>query len=135
MPRFSKKSIAILETCHELLQRLFMSIIIDIDCTVVWGYRNEYWQNLFFSDGRSTKKYPNGKHNKIPSEAVDVYPYIPGLGISFDIGQCYYFAGQVVERARQMEIPIITGSDWDSDGDINDQVLIDTCHFQINFVY
>ena len=74
MPKFSKRSQQKLEQCHEDLQVLFNDIIKKYDCTIICGYRNEKEQNKAFIAGHSRLKYPESKHNKIPSLAVDVLP-------------------------------------------------------------
>jgi len=131
MPKFSNKSTSKLYTCEIRLRQLFMSVIDDFDCTVIWGHRNAYWQNLFYEQGTSKLKFPDGKHNKTPSEAIDVVPYIPGIGIVWEAHQCYFFAGFVMDRAIQKGIPIRLGADWDGDNDVNDQTFIDICHFEL----
>jgi peptidoglycan L-alanyl-D-glutamate endopeptidase CwlK len=75
MPKFSNTSIQRLEQCHEDLQRLFNSVIEEVDIIILQGYRGEKEQNAAYARGASKLKYPNSKHNKIPSLAVDVAPY------------------------------------------------------------
>jgi len=41
---------------------------------VTCGYRNETDQNLAFEQGNSKLKYPESRHNKKPSFAVDIVP-------------------------------------------------------------
>ena len=38
------------------------------------GYRGENDQNAAFANGNSKLKFPNSKHNQLPSLAVDVAP-------------------------------------------------------------
>jgi len=131
MPEFSRKSLKKLNTCHWDLIRLFLKIVKEFDCTVIWGSRGKVMQNLFYRMKKSTKKWPDGKHNKVPkSEAVDVAPYIKGK-VVWEIRQCYFFAGYVLAKAQEMGIKIRLGADWNMDKDINDQNLRDVCHFEI----
>ena len=84
MPKFGQTSKENLSTCHEDLQELFNEVIKHWDCSVVEGYRDEERQNKAYREGNSKVKYPNGKHNRIPSNAVDVVPYVLGKGIVWD---------------------------------------------------
>ena len=131
MPRFSRKSNIKLGTCHPQLQRLFREVIKEYDCTVVWGYRGKEDQNEAYDTGHSQKRWPNSKHNSVPSPAIDVAPYVEGKGIVWEARQCYYFAGYVMRVAKELGINIRTGADWDGDFDVNDQSFRDVCHFEI----
>lgn len=130
MYSFSKNSKKNLSTCHADLQRLFNRVIELRDCTIVWGYRGEADQNAAYNRGDSTKQFPNSKHNRMPSNAVDVAPYIKG-GISWEKKQAYEFAGYVARVAEEMGIKIRRGADWNSDVDVNDQGLLDPLHFEV----
>ena len=131
MPRFGEASKENLSTCHEDLQRLFNEVIKHWDCSVTEGYRNEERQNKAYRGGKSKVKYPNGKHNRVPSDAVDVVPYILGKGIVWDERECLSFGGFVVGISTQMGIRIRWGGDWDGDRDVNDQSFNDLVHFEI----
>jgi len=43
--------------------------------TVSCGFRNEADQEAAFAAGTSKEHWPNGKHNRRPSDAADVEPY------------------------------------------------------------
>lgn len=131
MPKFGKKSMEKLLTCHEDLQKVFLHVITHYDCTVTQGIRGEEEQNDFYRKGLSKLKYPQSKHNKNPSLAVDVVPYIKGKGISYDHKQCYNFGGFVIGVATMMNIKLRWGGDWDMDTDINDQSFLDLVHFEL----
>ena len=45
------------------------------DITILCGSRNKEEQDAAYAAGNSKLKYPNSKHNKTPSLAVDVAPY------------------------------------------------------------
>lgn len=128
MPQFSKLSRAKLSTCHPDLQLLFNEIIKFFDCRIMEGHRDEQAQEQAFRDGKSDKRWPDGRHNSFPSMAVDVYP----LPIDFTNTEAfYYFAGFVKGYAQKMGIKIRYGGDWDSDNDLKDQKLFDLVHFEI----
>lgn len=128
MPFFSQQSRRKLATCHPDLQRLFAEVIKWYDCTVICGHRGEQEQNAAFESGHSKVKWPDGKHNKLPSLAVDVVPYPINWG---NTRRMYYFGGYVCATARQMGLPLRWGGDWDNDTMINDQTFNDLVHFEL----
>ena len=76
MSVFSKASKARLETCAEPLQRLMEAAIIKgMDFSILCGERTEKELTEAFNSGHSKVKFPNSKHNKVPSEAVDIAPW------------------------------------------------------------
>ena len=131
MPRFSKKSLSKLETCDKRLQDLFLRVVKKFDCTIIEGHRSKDRQNKLFDEGKSKLKYPKGKHNAIPSKAVDVAPYPIDWN---DRERFTYFAGYVVGIAYQMGLKIRWGGDWDMDTQVKDNNFDDLPHFEIRDV-
>ena len=135
MPEFSDKSRKKLETCHPRLQRLFNHVKEHHDCTILSGYRTEEEQNALHADGKSKVTYPNSKHNKFPSEAVDVAPWpIPekwGADDWRERVKFYEFAAVVRYEAKRLNIAIRWGGDWDMDNDYRDQQFDDLVHFEL----
>lgn len=131
MPKFSNKSDMQLDTCHDLLQELFRAVVREDDCTVIEGHRNRRRQNQLFRQGKSRLKWPKGKHNVLPSLAVDVAPFVEGSIPWDDTRQFYYFAGKVKARAAGMGILIRWGGDWDDDGNVADQRFNDLAHWEL----
>ncbi len=128
MPKFGKKSKSRLETCHPELRRLFQEVVNCFDCSVLQGHRSKEDQDNAYHEGRSKLKFPKSKHNKKPSEAVDVAPYPIDWN---DKERFYYFAGVVKGIAIKMDIKIRWGGDWDSDTDVKDQTFMDLPHFEL----
>jgi peptidoglycan L-alanyl-D-glutamate endopeptidase CwlK len=134
MPRFSQLSAQRLSTCHQDLQTLFNEVIKYFDCTVTEGHRGREAQEAAFRAGASTKHFPDGNHNSIPSRAVDVYPHPIDLK---NTNRFYWFAGYVMGTAKQLKLAgqiqceIRCGADWDGDKDINDQRLNNLVHFEV----
>jgi len=131
MPKFGQTSTKNLSTCHEDLIELFNEVILHWDCSVIEGHRDEAGQNRAFREGNSKVKYPNGKHNRIPSNAVDVLPYISGKGVVWESRECLAFGGFVMGVASQLGLRIRWGGDWDGDKDVNDQSFNDLVHFEV----
>ncbi len=128
MPKFGKRSQRNLSTAHEDLQRLFNEVIKYFDCSVICGYRNEHDQNEAYHSGRSKLPFPRGKHNSLPSMAVDVIPYPIDWQ---DIKRMYMFVGFVRAVAGFMDIKIRCGADWDGDTEVRDQNFHDLPHFEL----
>jgi peptidoglycan L-alanyl-D-glutamate endopeptidase CwlK len=128
MPRFGRRSRKNLETCHEDLQELFNEVIKFFDCTVIQGHRGKEEQNKYFDEGKSKVKYPKGRHNANPSNAVDVVPYPIDWK---DTDRMYYFAGFVKGIAYKMGIPIRWGGDWNDNTEVKDTNFKDLPHFEL----
>lgn len=130
MPKFSENGLKKLSTCTKNLQTLMMKIIEDFDCTIVEGHRNEKGQNDAYAAFRSKLKWPNSKHNSIPSCAVDAVPYLKGKAIFGNNTQekqdMAYFAGYVMcvanELYKQGKITkkIRWGGDWNRNNSTDD---------------
>ena len=128
MPKFSKKSLSKLETCDKRLQDLFLRVVKKFDCTILEGHRSKDRQNKLFDEGKSKLKYPKGKHNSLPSKAVDVAPYPIDWN---DRERFTYFSGYVLGIAYQMGLKIRWGGDWDMDTQVKDNNFDDLPHFEI----
>ena len=130
MPNFSQRSASRLATCDQRLIDLFNAVVAECDCTIIEGHRNRQTQDKYFAEGKSKIKWPFGKHCSIPSQAVDVAPYING-NISWSTSDCVSFGVFVVAKARELGIPLRWGGDWDGDGDRSDQNFNDLVHFEL----
>ena len=128
MPKYSRRSINKLRTCDKLLQDLFNEVIKYYDCKIICGHRNERSQNQAYDEGMSSKKWPESKHNKLPSEAIDVAPHPIDWE---DHRRFYMFVGIVRGIAKKMGIKIRCGADWDGDMEVKDQNFHDLPHFEI----
>lgn len=134
MPAFSQTSKDRLQTCHNELQAICNEAIKLYDFTVLCGHRNEGEQNRAYSAGNSKLRYPNSKHNKVPSLAVDLAPYPINYKRSQD---WYYLAGLIMTVAYKMRVDGLVqsrlrwGGDWDGDQDFADNKFNDLGHFEI----
>jgi len=128
MPQFGTLSRTRLATAHLDLQRLFEEVVKHYDCTVITGFRPKDEQDRAVADGLSKTPWPQSKHNRQPSLAVDVAPYPIDWK---DTKRFYHFGGYVTGVAEKMGIPIRWGGDWDSDNDLNDQTFMDLVHFEL----
>lgn len=128
MPRFSNHSKAALATCDVRLQEVLTEAIKHIDFMVLEGHRGKDAQNKAFNTGFSKVRWPNGKHNKTPSLAVDIAPWPIQWA---DTERFVYFAGVIMGIAAMMDIPLRWGGDWNRDTHNKDEKFRDWGHFEL----
>ena len=128
MPKFGKRSKNALHSCDERLIKVFDEVIKTVDCSVLEGHRGQSKQDKYYEEGKSKVKYPSGRHNKLPSMAVDVAPYPIDWN---DRERFHLFAGFVLGIAKSMGINLRWGGDWDSDWQVNDNRFDDFPHFEL----
>jgi len=128
MPYFGKTSKKRLSTCDDRLQKVFNEVIKHVDCSVLEGHRSKDRQNKLYEEGKTKVKYPDGRHNRQPSSAVDVTPYPVDWE---DRERQTLFAGFVIGVASQMDINLRWGGDWDQDFQVVDNRFDDFPHFEL----
>ena len=128
MPRFGKRSKERLATCDTRLQEVFNEVIKYVDCSILEGHRDKERQNQLYIEGKTKVKYPNGRHNSSPSNAVDVTPYPVDWA---DRERQTLFAGFVIGIARSMGITLRWGGDCDMDFQVMDNRFDDFPHFEV----
>lgn len=126
MFKYSETSRKRLSECHEDLQRLFNEIIKDHDVTIVTGYRGQEEQDKAFADGRSLLKFPHGKHNQLPSKAVDFCP--SPYDWDKDSPPIRFLAEAIKLKADQMGIKVSYGGDWTGFKDTDHIELLEDHH-------
>ena len=157
--KYGKGSLKALSTINPVIRPVLQSLLDDgIDHTVVCGHRNEHDQNEAFYaiPPRSHLKWPDSEHNKLPSDAVDVVPYVKVNGLKGGIHwnadviiaqgfsvqeankivesynkQMVLFAGMFIIRAHHFGIILRWGGDWNKDWSLMDNRFNDYPHFEI----
>lgn len=116
MPYFSKASLDKLATCDPRLQLVLNEAIKIVDIVVLEGHRGEFAQNEAVANGTSKLSWPKGKHNAVPSKAVDVAPYLPQVKIDWkDLIAFGRLMGVLQAIAFRHGIKLRFGLDWDGD--------------------
>lgn len=128
MPMFSKRSLARLETCDHRLQIVMKRAIARYDFTVLCGHRSKQEQEDAFERGASKLRWPNSKHNKTPSLAVDVAPFPIDWD---DLDRFREMARIIMEEADKAGIKLRWGGDFNMNGKPDDK-FVDMPHFEIN---
>lgn len=152
MYSFSEKSKSIIKTLHADIQFVLYKAIEVVDFSVDSGYRDATQQNALFREGKSQLIFDQSKHNKKPSQAVDIYPYpldweilnMPYKKIIksknlieryfAEIEKFYFLAGVMKTVTIQPGINMIWGGDWDNDNDFKDNNFDDLGHFELTEV-
>lgn len=112
MYHFGTKSTSQLLTLHPDLQLVLRFAIRIYDFSVICGHRGRVQQNQEFDDGDSQVRFPNSYHNTLPSNAVDIAPYMNG-GIPWDNEEEFFFlAGLILAVAELFHIEIEWGGRW-----------------------
>ncbi len=133
MPKFSQLSASRLATCHKDLQRLCNAVVEHFDCVVLCGTRTKAEQDAAVAAGNSKTPWPQSKHNRMPSLAVDIAPFDrPDNPVDWkDRERMTLFAGFVTGVASIMGISIRWGGDWDRDTYTKDNEFDDLVHFEL----
>jgi peptidoglycan L-alanyl-D-glutamate endopeptidase CwlK len=133
MAKYGKRSKNNLAECNIDIQRVFNEVIKHYDCSILCGHRTREDQNRAYP--KYTKlKYPDSKHNKQPSLAVDAVPYPIDWN---DTKRMINFAGYVlgisaIMKARgEIKHGLRWGGDWDRDTELSDNKFQDYPHFEL----
>ena len=101
------------------------------DIRLLVGYRDKIDQDTAFATGRSKVRWPNSKHNTMPSKAVDLMPTPVNFKSKSLREELCYIAGAMITIAKQEGVTLRWGGDWDQDGDLEDNSFDDLFHFEI----
>jgi len=128
MPEYSENSRRKLGQCDQRLRDVFDEVIKHFDCTIVTGHRGKADQQAAFDADKSKVRWPDSRHNSIPSQAVDAAPYPIGWK---DRERATYLAGVVMGIAATKGIGLRWGGDWDRDTEVADNKFDDLWHFEL----
>jgi len=103
-----------------------LGVVKRFDITVLCGHRGEAEQNAAYAAGNSKLKWPKSKHNKVPSEAVDIVPY----PIDWEDTAAFERMGQVVLQCWEEMDPDDTAK-WQLVWGKTFKGLVDYPHFEI----
>ena len=109
MPSFSPRSLERLSTCHPDIQRVLGAAIEFIDFVVLEGHRGQEAQDTAYHDGKSQLQWPESRHNRVPSEAVDIAPWPLDWN---DREAFFYLAGVIQATARHLGVRLRWGGRW-----------------------
>ena len=124
MFRFGKKSKERLKGVDARLVSVLNELIKIMDVTIIEGVRSSERQEELLKQGLSKVKY--SKH--MEGKAVDLAPY----PIDWKNRDGFHYMGGMIRGiAKQLNVPVRWGGDWDSDGDVKDNGFDDLVHVEI----
>ena len=125
---WSKHSGRELLSLDNRLQSVLNEVLRICDCSIIEGHRSPERQQILFDTGKSQLPPGKSKHNKFPSEAVDLAPYPIDWK---DRERFTLFAGLVIGVGAILGYNIRWGGDWDQDWKVKDNNFDDLVHFEI----
>lgn len=132
MRRWGKDSKRVYDELDPRLQRIVTRVRDEImDISLIEGFRDEHRQNILYDAGSSTLRWPDGKHNQMPSKAVDLQPYpMPGRN-DLIFAALAYIASAAILIGKEEGVTLRWGGDWNRNGDVSDQNFYDLWHLEI----
>lgn len=132
MRAWGKRSKAVYATLDDRL-KYYLDRALDecADISLIEGYRNEHNQNAAVANGRSTLLWPKGKHNSLPSKAVDFQPYPMPRRKEKLWASLAYIASYIISDARKDGVTIRWGGDCNQNGNLTDQNFDDLFHLEV----
>jgi peptidoglycan L-alanyl-D-glutamate endopeptidase CwlK len=107
-----------LSTVNPVLRDIVMEAEKIVPFMVLEGHRGKEAQDKAVAEGKSKLPWPQGKHNKLPSDAVDLAPLYFEAGAKIDWNDLIAFGrimGVIQALAFQRGVKLRFGLDWDGD--------------------
>ena len=124
MPKFGKRSKERLRGIDARLVSVLNELVKIMDVTIIEGLRSEQRQEKLLKEGSTKTKF--SKH--ITGKAVDLAPYPIDWN---DRDRFHDMGGMIRGIAKQLNVPVRWGGDWDGDGETKDNSFDDLVHVEI----
>ncbi len=100
------------------------------DIFLVCGHRSQREQSLAFKNGFSKVQWPHGAHNFYPSNALDTAPLTTDkVAINWNNIKAFREMNKIMMLvARNLDLKIRFGADFDMDGDLTNDRFVDMPH-------
>jgi peptidoglycan L-alanyl-D-glutamate endopeptidase CwlK len=132
MRQLTKAEVARYNTLHTDLKRLIDALRAKRDVFIVYGHRTQAEQDKAFKGGFSKVQWPNSKHNKTPSLAVDLAPVNAKGGIDWnDLKGFKALYADVMATALDLGIKLRAGADFNQDGNLANDRFVDLPHYEL----
>jgi len=131
VPEFGPGSKSQRDTLHPLLQKVVDEAIKAYDFKILQGTREKDEQERLYRERKTMVRWPNGKHNTVPSLAVDVAPYPIDWDSKHATKKFAYLAGLLAGIAHMQGTQLRWGGDWSGDGRMSDQQFHDLPHLEL----
>lgn len=130
---WGSKSQQVRATLDPRLQRVVDRILAEVcDIALIYGFRSEQEQNYLHAQKRSQLRWPQSKHNKQPSLAVDFTTFPVNLKATKLREELAFVAGAAIAIAREEGVKLRWGGDWNRNGDLDDNGFDDYFHLEID---
>lgn len=121
-----------LAQAHRDLQRVVKRVAAKLDVYLIFSFRGEKDQTKAYVEGKSQLPWPESKHNRLPSHAIDLAPAGPDGKIDWDDTKAFLeLAAAVFEAAKAEGVTLRWGGDWDRDGKAQERGEWDLVHFEL----
>ncbi len=134
MRKWGTRSLEVYNELDPRLQHYLDRVLAEVaDVSLTCGHRPQAEQNAAYYaiPQRSKVMWPNGRHNSLPSLAVDFRPWPMPNRPEKLWASLAYVAGRIIQMAAEDGVVIRWGGDWDGDGDLTDQNWDDLFHLEI----
>lgn len=135
MYEYSDRSKQALATCTRELQDIMRSVGHRFNIMILEGHRDEERQEKLFQLGKSQLHFPESKHNKQPSDAVDFAPgHMEGGKFVIDWTDREQFtvvAGYALGIASERGLKLLWGGNWSGDGYLSKNRFDDLGHLEL----
>jgi len=131
MNRWGTKSKRVLATLDPRLQVVMNELLLLVDVSLISGYRDREEQNTLFENGLSKARYPDSKHNRRPSLAVDLQPAPYPVSEKELWAALGLIAGLSIMIASNHGWTLRWGGDWNMNGSIVDNGFNDLFHLEL----
>ena len=128
MYSFGKISTERLKTIHPIGQLILNDAIKVVDFSIICGLRNEQDQDEAFRNNKSTKQFPDSRHNKtndpqfelIKHDISDAWDIAPWPTLYSNEKYILIVAGVIKACAERYSVKLRWGGDWNGNGKLND---------------
>lgn len=127
MNKFGKRSREALNSSDPRWTEVMEIVLQHRDCSILEGHRDEAKQTEYFETGKSKIEWPDGEHNKKPSNAIDAVPYPIDWDDTERMRAFVFFVKGV---ATGLGYKVRLGADWDGDFTNKDQSFHDIPHME-----
>ena len=113
MPSFGEHSRVARSTLHPTLRTICNIAIEFVDFRIETGHRGKRAQNRAYDEGNSKLRWPDSRHNSVPSTAMDLVPFPVDWE---DIARFEELADVVKKIAKGLGVKLSWGVDlwgWD----------------------
>ena len=129
MSGFDKASATRLKLAHPLLQKVMTAARKEVVFVVLDSQRGRAAQELAFRQKHSKVHFGHSAHNWSPALALDVAP----LPVNWKNTKPFAELAKVVLRlAKEMNVPLRWGADWNMNGKTTDEKFLDMPHYELH---